>query len=376
MSTRVIIAALAAVAAATPAGAISVRNPGDLFTGATLTAPGRFGGVVGVQIQTNAQVAAGRATACSGAVIGATSVMTAAHCLQDDGSGINNVKVFLPQFAGATTVLTATGTALAPGYNPALGVAGGYDLGVVTLGTPVPRGTPIYLVDTGTSVAANLGVEEMAGLGTLAAGAFGDLGVQDGLKRYGFNAYEATFADVLAAAGLGTSAADPFDALGAPKDSRLAYDFDDGTAVHDVFGRYLGRPGLGFTDGTHYDTLASFGDSGAPHFAHGRIVGVSSFGLSGALFEGSCALPGSVDPSFSGGSCTDSSFGEIGVDTRVAAFQTFLAGYVAASHVPEPASWSLMVAGFGLIGAAVRRRAVAGGEPTQRPLMLSRSRSA
>ncbi len=371
MRTTMLIAALAAsVAAAMPASAISVRNPGDLFTGATLTAPGQYGGVVGIQFQTNAQFAAGRASACSGAVIGATSILTAAHCLAADNSGLNNVKVFLPQFAGATSVLTATGFVQAPGYTAAGGVDGGFDLGVVTLGAPVPHGTPIYILDSGPSAASDFGVEKMVGLGTLAAGAFGDSGSQDGLKRYGYNDYEATFADALAAAGFGTPAADPFDLFGAPKDSRLAYDFDDGTAAHDVFGTYLGIHNLGYDDGTHFDTLASFGDSGAPHFEHGRLVGISSFGISGALFEGgTCNGPASVDPSaagvmpgvlFGGDACTNSSFGELGVDTRVAAFKSFLDNYIEVGRVPEPTSWSLMIAGFGLVGAVARRRVVAG----------------
>ncbi|WP_426162745.1 PEPxxWA-CTERM sorting domain-containing protein [Sandarakinorhabdus sp. DWP1-3-1] len=54
-----------------------------------------------------------------------------------------------------------------------------------------------------------------------------------------------------------------------------------------------------------------------------------------------------------------------GVFTSVALNQPFLipaeiTGITFASNVPEPASWALLVIGFGLVGAAVRRRAAIG----------------
>ncbi len=335
---------------ATPAAAISVANGADLFNGNSLVARGQFTGVVGLQVQSNA----GLAASCTGTMIGSNTVLTAAHCLTLDGSGIRATRIVMPDLTvgggGALTGTTIAGVKyyIAPGWN---GVQlHGSDLAIIKLGAKVADGTTLYKAATG-SVASNLGTEELVGLGTIGTGALGVLGF-DGKKRYGFNQYEFTFDQVLAAAGFGTPAVSPTDVFGALKGTELAYDFDNGLAANDVFGRYMGTPGLGYVAGPYRDSMATAGDSGAPHFENGRIVGVTSFGISGALFEhGSCGLPTSVDPSHSATSCTNSSFGEIGVNTRVAAFGGFIA-----SHVPEPASWTLMIGGFGVVGSAWRRQ--------------------
>lgn len=346
-------AVTAAWVAANAAPYISVQNAADLFNGSSLVNRNtQFTGVVGIQVRTNAQVAAGTASVCSGAVIGSNTVLTAGHCLAGDASGVASVRVYLPDYNAprAPSILAST-FYVDPAFTG--NVLGGADIGIIKLSKNVPVGTAVYAIDHG-SVASNLGVEQEVALGTIGTGAGGDAGVQDGQKRVGFNQYEFTWSQVLAAAGFGVPAGSPVDAFGAPIDGFLASDFDSGLAVNDVFGRFLGAPGLGYVSagGVYHDTGSTPGDSGAPHFESGRIVGLTSFGISGALFQdGICGAVGSVDPSAAGPQCTNSSFGEINVDTRVSAYYDYIV-----SRAPEPAAWSMMIGGFGLIGATQRRR--------------------
>ncbi len=50
------------------------------------------------------------------------------------------------------------------------------------------------------------------------------------------------------------------------------------------------------------------------------------------------------------------SYGVFAVDYGIGGERGFGSGSLAITAVPEPASWTLLVAGFGLIGTAVRRR--------------------
>lgn len=108
--------------------------------------------------------------------------------------------------------------------------------------------------------------------------------------------------------------------------------------------------GSGWFDGTalslQYEVL-----SGGSTIASGTIPGISGytgfgyFGFSGATFD---ELKLQVQASgYTGG--FDAAAYEAG------AFDAFTTG----GAVPEPASWALMIAGFGMVGFAMRRRKVA-----------------
>ena len=95
----------------------------------------------------------------------------------------------------------------------------------------------------------------------------------------------------------------------------LAYDFDSGSWMNNSLRRLGFASDLGL--GANREAMAAKGDSGGPNFIDGKIAGVTSYG-----FGFSSNLDASPN-------VTDFSFGEIGVDTRVAAFADWVD-----SHLP------------------------------------------
>jgi hypothetical protein len=81
------------------------------------------------------------------------------------------------------------------------------------------------------------------------------------------------------------------------------------------------------------------GDSGGPQFVNGKLASVTSYGLTfGPDF-------GDIDAAL------NSSFGEFSGYVPVSIHRSWIL-----SVVPEPATWAMMIAGFGLVGSAMRRR--------------------
>jgi hypothetical protein len=81
------------------------------------------------------------------------------------------------------------------------------------------------------------------------------------------------------------------------------------------------------------------GDSGGPQFVDGKLASVTSYGLTfGQNF-------GDIDGAL------NSSFGEFSGYVPVYAHRGWLL-----SVIPEPATWAMMIAGFGLVGGSLRRR--------------------
>jgi hypothetical protein len=78
-------------------------------------------------------------------------------------------------------------------------------------------------------------------------------------------------------------------------------------------------------------------------FSGSSIVG-NLYGSNGTTLLGSLTATGLADPI--GGGVAVRSFGSVGFDT------------ISLGAVPEPASWMMLIAGFGLVGAAMRRRQV------------------
>ena len=89
------------------------------------------------------------------------------------------------------------------------------------------------------------------------------------------------------------------------------------------------------------------GDSGGPSFVNGRLAGIASYGISFG------PAIGDVD------SRLNSSFGELAGVVPLYIHRDFIAATTGLA-VPDPASWALLIAGFGLVGASLRRRRALG----------------
>lgn len=96
----------------------------------------------------------------------------------------------------------------------------------------------------------------------------------------------------------------------------LLYDFDDGTAAHDALGQLYGLTDLGLGNTT--ESIQAAGDSGGPFFLGNLIAGLVSTRKT-QLGRGSDAIATPIDVSDN-----DSTFGEIGIVTRISSFQAWI----------------------------------------------------
>ena len=120
--------------------------------------------------------------------------------------------------------------------------------------------------------------------------------------------------------------------------AELNYSFSFGSAYAYEFGDY----GAGyFGINNNYPTFVY---AGAPRIGGWQSASFTSYDPLNTRFSGVYAITGSVDIGHVAGVSYTSDSG------------VFLAGGGSVGGVPEPASWALMVAGFGIAGAAARRR--------------------
>lgn len=333
----------------------------------------------------------GSGSTCTGTLVAANVVLTAAHCINPTtrGSAVASLSFFLPGFrnalynggvtpAGADpnpVMLMGTHYAIHPNFIPtaaAGGTLGGSDLALVYLSANATADRQISGIYRGIGEIDT--VHNKVGLGTRGFGQTGTMNLTrdgfdsfDGRKREGNNIYEYTFKDIfgqdLATDASGNQRADA--------DSVLLFDFDSGFRVNDVFGR-LGEidPSFGkrqtgvIVAGLATEINSSPGDSGGPTFINGLVAGITSFGFSGNFLYGEtgCGGVGNIDTARgvgTGASCTNSSFGEISGDTRVSYFTQWIdagiAGRVLRTQVPVPATLLLLVVGIVAIVGFKRR---------------------
>lgn len=310
----------------------------------------RYNGVVSIIMDKGA---AGKFI-CSGTLLPCRqSVLTAGHCVSS-GAGtlhpITTTVYFNNGSADTQTFLDPTSVAITvkqyhvnPLYTGE--VIDQNDIAVLRLSAPAPAFAKSYGLFTGGDLTglnyniAGYGARSDKG-GSVGTTPPDGLGV--GRLRQGNNRYEFRYGDP----GFGGFfAGKPVGGFFGTADNTYTYisDFDNGLAANDASCKLGGAFGLG---GSQFCNLGrgarevstAGGDSGGPQFINGQIASITSFGQSyGPMF-------GDVDTKL------NSSFGELN-----GFVPTFIHAAFIGSVIPEPASWMMMIAGFGLIGVNVRR---------------------
>ena len=280
---------------------------------------------------------------CTGALLAnRVSIVTAGHCVSH-GAGtpgpISTTAYFPAANASPDSIvaLDPTSTAIAisrirvdPLYTGQ--TVDQNDLAVLTLSAPAPVSAMGYDLYAGNPVGQDYNTAGYGEASTV-GGALG-ANTPPGLLRQGTNTFDFTFGDPLFRGYFAPGAP---GAPGTAADAQvLLSDFDDGTTTHDSSCFLAGEFGGGGSRFCNLGTGAtevgtSYGDSGAPDFIDGKIAGIDSFGLS-----------------FSG-SAPNGEFGELDGSAPTAPSRLFILS------VPEPSTWTLMMLGFGALGARTRR---------------------
>jgi len=266
-----------------------------------LTAPGGALDGAGLLILTRSDFTVG----CTGGMLWTGEhVLTAAHCVTNN-SGNNILQSGTVTFEGddgiQTIPIDASATKVHNKWNG--DILKGNDVAVLKLASAATDDITRYQIDRDGSDDIGAVVEKV-GYGRSGNGNDGDV-IPFGDKRNGQNQYDDVADTMLKALGLKARAH-------FVPGSVLQYDFDNGFSTSDAFGFFFNNNNLGLGSA---EVNSASGDSGGPAIHNGKIIGITSYGVTLTLNDG---------PTSDINELLDSSFGEFSGDTRVSKYSGFI----------------------------------------------------
>ena len=266
-----------------------------------LTVPGGQLDGAGLLILTRSDFTVG----CTGGLLWTGEhVLTAAHCVTDEfGNNIleSGTVTFEGDSGTETIAIDAAATKVHNKWNG--DVLKGNDVAVLKLASSPTDDITRYQIDRDGSDDVGAVVEKV-GYGRSGNGNDGDV-ISSGEKRNGQNQYDDVADTMLKALGLKARAH-------FVPGSVLQYDFDNGISGNDAFGFFFNNNNLGLGPA---EVNSASGDSGGPAISNGEIIGITSYGVTLTINDGTTSdINGDLD----------SSFGEFSGDTRVSKYAGFI----------------------------------------------------
>lgn len=297
---------------------------------------------------------------CSGSFLsGGMSIATAAHCVTDTLGNLNVLRTTAYFYGGDPDQRTPFGSGVSidvsryfihPEYTGE--VIDQNDIAILRLSQSAPAFAQRYDLYTADITGLDFNV---AGYGTRstvggAAGNTGSAGARTGYLREGDNSYNYAWGDSRFQ-GFFTDIIGGEQFFEGVADIEFSYisDFDNGLTAQDASRRVANGLGLGAIGNQFFANTGlgarevgiAGGDSGGPGFIDGKLASINSYGLT--FFSNF----GDFDENFNAG------WGEFSGYVPVFIHEDFIRSAMA---VPEPGTWAMLITGFGLTGASMRRR--------------------
>lgn len=293
---------------------------------------------------------------CSGTLVSTRSIVTAGHCVSDGAGTANPLKTTAYFFTGDpdertpfspnAVAIDVTDYFVHSGYTGE--VIDQNDIAVLRLGSNAPTEFERYGLYTGGDLTSTeFNVAGYGGRSTV-GGTVGS-NAQTGWLREGDNIYDYAWgADEFG--GFFTDIIGGENFFGTAEiDYSFVSDFDTSNPANSQACRIaaaVGAAGFGCTGSVGAREVGvAGGDSGGPGFVDGQLASVNSYGLTFGSGFGDC------------NDALNSGCGEFSGYVPIYIHEQFIRTSLwAGAPIPEPATWGMMIAGFGAVGFAARRR--------------------